>query len=386
MNKQFIFRNIYAEIVRLKAHFPVIILTGPRQSGKTTLCKTMFPDYHYVDVMQASDRSIIDASPENFLKQYSAGLIIDEAQNYPELFSYIKIVADKFPESNFILTGSNNFSLLEKVTESLVGRAATLALLPFSLCEIMDKTNDLSTDTLLFNGGYPAVWANNIPAADVSRQYYNLYIERDVRQLINIKDLSKFQIFVKLCAGRIGTEFNAQSLSNEIGVSYHTINSWLSVLEASYVIFRLQPFYQNIGKRLVKSHKIYFYDTASVCFLLGIETVEQLKSYPLRGAIFENYVLLEFLKNRYNSGKSNNLFFYRDKTQREIDIIQQFGSQYHAYEIKSATAFHTEFIRNLNYLKKLLGDTLSKTQVIYDGDSHFDTHENGVINFRNIQF
>jgi len=382
MNIQFIDRELCYEIKRLKAFFPVIVLTGPRQSGKTTLCKNIFADFHYMDMMRATDRLIIEASPEVFLKQHANGLIIDEAQIYPELFPFIKIVADELPDSNFILTGSNNFSLMEKVTESLAGRAATLVLLPLSLKELRDEKSLLPTDTILFNGGYPAVWAKNIPAADVSRQYYNLYIERDVRQLINVKDLSNFQIFIRLCAGRIGTEFNAQSLSNEIGISHHTVNHWLSVLEASYLIFRLLPFYQNIGKRLVKAPKIYFYDTAVVCFLLGIETPEQLKTHPLRGAIFENYVVLEFLKNRYHHGKSNNLFFYRDQSQREVDIVQQFGHQYCAYEVKSAVTFHSEFTGNLNYLKKLLCDTLIKTRVIYDGDTYLDTPENGVVNFR----
>jgi predicted AAA+ superfamily ATPase len=386
MDKQFINRELDKEIKRLKAYFSVIVLTGPRQSGKTTLIKKMFPDFHYMDMMRATDRQIIESSPEIFLRQHAAGLIIDEAQNYPELFPYIKIVADELPNSNFILTGSNNFSLMEKVTESLAGRAATLALLPLSLQELGDEKAKSSTETLLFNGGYPAVWAKEIPSADVSRQYYNLYIERDVRQLINVKDLSKFQIFIRLCVGRIGTEFNAQSLSNEIGISHHTVNNWLSVLEASYLIFRLQPFYQNIGKRLVKAPKIYFYDTAIICFLLGIETLEQLKTHPLRGAIFENYVVLEFLKNRYNAGKTNNLFFYRDKSQCEIDILQQFGCQYNAYEVNSSTTFHSEFTGNPNYLKKLLGDTLVKRQVIYDGDTGLDTSENGIMNFRNIVF
>ena len=384
MNTQFITRELHAEVTRLKTHFPVIVLTGPRQSGKTTLSKNIFAGYHYVDMMRASDRQIMEVSPELFLRQHASGLIIDEAQNGPELFPYIKIVADELPHSNFILTGSNNLSLMEKVTESLAGRAATLALLPLSLSELGDEKANSPTDVLLFNGGYPAVWAKNIPAADVSRHYYNLYIERDVRQLINVKDLSKFQIFIRLCAGRIGTEFNAQSLSNEIGISHHTVNHWLSVLEASYLVFRLLPFYQNIGKRLVKTPKIYFYDTAIVCFLLGIETPEQLKTHPLRGAIFENYVVLEFLKNRTHAGKSNNLLFYRDQTQREIDILQQFGHRYNAYEIKSATTFHSDFTNNLNYLKNLLGDTLVKRAVVYDGDSDLAAIENGVVNFRRI--
>ena len=386
MNKQIINRALESEIKRLKSYFSVIVLTGPRQSGKTTLSKMLFADFHYVDVMRVTDRHIIESSPEVFLRQYADGLIIDEAQHYPELFPYIKIVADELPNSNFILTGSNNFLLMEKITESLAGRAATLALLPLSLHELGDEEAKLPTDTLLFNGGYPAVWAKDIPAADMIRQYYNSYIERDVRQLVNVKDLSRFQVFIRLCAGRIGTEFNSQALSNEVGVSYHTINHWLSVLEASYLVFRLQPFYQNIGKRLVKTPKIYFYDTAVVCFLLGIETPEQLPTHPLRGAIFENYVVLEFLKNRYNAGKTNNLFFYKDKSQREIDILQQFGSQYNAYEVKSSTTFHSEFSSNLNYLKKIFRDTLVKRQVIYDGNSDLDTSENGVVNFRKISF
>ncbi len=385
MKKHFIYRELDVEIKRLKSYFPVIVLTGPRQSGKTTLSKNLFPDFHYVDMMRAADRERIAVAPEDFLKQYASGLIIDEAQNYPELFPYIKIVADELPGSNFILTGSNNFSLMEKVTESLAGRAATLSLLPFSLKELGEDKAKLPTDTLLFNGGYPAVWANNIPASDVSRQYYNTYIERDLRQLINIKDLSKFQIFIRLCAGRSGTEFNAQSLSNEIGVSVPTIQEWISVLEASYVIFRLHPFFENIGKRLIKAPKIYFYDTGLICFLLGIETPEQLKNHPLRGGIFENYVVLEFLKERFNAGKPSNLFFYRDKSKHEIDIVQQFGYQYRAYEIKSAKTFHSDFLNNLKYLKNLLGERLLSTKVIYDGATGLNINENGIINFRNVK-
>ena len=379
--KRFIYRELYDEIKRLKSYFPVVVLTGPRQSGKTTLSKNLFPDYHYIDVTRVADREQIATAPEEFLKKYANGLIIDEAQNYSELFPSIKIVADELPDSSFILTGSNNFSLMEKVTESLAGRAATLTLLPFSLKELGDEKAKLPTETLIFNGGYPAVWANNTPSSDVSRQYYNTCI----RKLVKIRDLNKFQTFIRLCAGRIGTEFNAQSLSNEIGISVPTIQEWLSVLEASYVIFRLQPFFENIGKRLIKSPKIYFCDTGLVCFLLGIETPKQLTTHPLRGAIFENYVVLEFLKNRYNAGKPNNMFFYRDKSQREIDIVQQFGYQYRAYEIKSATTFHSDFFNNLKYLKNLLGDRLLSTKVIYDGSNELNIDENGTINFRNTK-
>jgi predicted AAA+ superfamily ATPase len=189
-----------------------------------------------------------------------------------------------------------------------------------------------------------------------------------------------------LCAGRIGNEFNASALANEIGVSVHTINEWLSTLEASYVLFRLHPFYRNIGKRLIKTPKIYFYDTGLVCFLLGIENEQQLKTHPLRGPIFENLIMLEFVKNRFNAAKAPNIYFYRDKSQREVDIVQEFGSHYQAYEIKSAKAFHKDFINNLQYLKSILGDLIATTQVIYDGETDINIPENGMINFRNLSF
>lgn len=196
--------------------------------------------------------------------------------------------------------------------------------------------------------------------------------------------MSAFQIFIQLCAGRIGSEFNANSLSAEVGVTVKTIQEWQGILEASYVVFRLPPFYKNIGKRLVKSPKIYFYDTAIVCFLLGIENETQLKTHPLRGAIFENYVILEFLKGRFNTGNTNNLLFYRDKSQREVDLVQEFGHQYRAYEIKSAESFNSDFFKNLDYLKKILGENLLSTNLIFDGKTEIDSPDNGTLNFRNI--
>jgi len=330
-------------------------------------------------------REQIAVEPEQFLIQYAKkGIIIDEAQQYPELFSYIQVVADEHPDYRFVLTGSSNFALMHRITQSLAGRAAMFTLLPLSLAELQEQRM-LDTDTLMFNGGFPAVWSKKIPAYDVCRNYYNTYIERDVRNLINIKDSSKFQTFMRLCAGRASCEFNASALSSEIGVAVSTISEWLSVLEASYVLFRLPPFYKNIGKRLIKTPKIYFYDTGMICYLNGIETEQQLTTHPLRGAIFENFAVLEFLKNRFNSGKDSNLYFYRDQSQREVDIVQEFGNQYQAYEVKSAKAFHTSFLDTLKYLKSVMGnDTLVKTQVIYDGEIELNIPENGMINIRNI--
>jgi predicted AAA+ superfamily ATPase len=386
MSNSFIARNLHKELERISKLYSVVVVTGPRQSGKTTLCKNLFADYHYVDTDKPNVRVQIAASPEKFLKQYAKGIIIDEVHQYPELLSYIKVIVDEIPKYHFVLTGSSNFSLMEKVMQSLAGRAATVTLLPFSLKELGRRTKAADTNSLLFNGGYPAVWAKKIPVQDVSKNYYNTYIERDVRQLMNVKDMTKFQTFIRLCAGRVGTEFNASTLSNEIGISVPTVNEWLSVLEASYIIFRLPPFYRNIGKRLVKTPKIYFCDTGLVCFLLGIENEKQLATHPLRGAIFENLVVLEFFKDRFNKGKLSNLFYYRDKSQREVDIVQEQGNNLYAYEIKSSEVFHATFLNNLNYLKNLLGNNLVSAQLIYDGDMEIDTHENGSVNFRNVKF
>jgi predicted AAA+ superfamily ATPase len=386
MANLFIDRDLKEEIISQSRYFPVITITGPRQSGKTTLCKQMFPDYHYVNLEDIAKTEIIKQNPKAFLEIHSQGLIVDDVQQYPDLFSYVQVVVDENPESHIVLIGSSNFALLQRVTQSLAGRTAVLTLLPLSLSELGKERLTASTDTIMLNGGYPSVWAENIPVQTVSKNYYNTYIERDLRQLINIKDLSKYQVFIRLCAGRTGTEFNASALSNEVGVSVPTIHEWLSTLEASYIVFRMPPFFRNVGKRLIKSPKIYFYDTGLLCFLLGIENENHLQTHPLRGAIFENMVVLEFLKNRFNAGKLSNLYFYRDKSQREIDVVQEFADTFKAYEIKSASAFHPDFMHNLNYLKDLLNEKLTSTQVIYDGEIELKSSENGIVNFRNISF
>lgn len=385
MSINYIKRAIESELLRLATHYPVLIVTGPRQSGKTTLCKYSFKDFTYVNLEDLTLREQIAISPKSFLLQHANGIIIDEAQHFPEIFSFIQVIVDEYPNSHFVLTGSNNLSMMEKVTQSLAGRSATLTLLPLSFGELVNLW-DLSTDTILIRGTFPAIWAKKIPAQDLYRHYYNTYIERDVRQLIKVKDLIKFQVFIRLCAGRIATELNANALANEVGVSAHTILEWISVLEASYIIFRLPPYYRNLKKRLIKTPKLYFCDTGLCCFLLGIENEKQLGVHPLRGALFENAVVLEFIKHRYNSGKSPNLFFYRDKSQREIDLIQEFGNEVHAYEIKSSRSFHKDFLKNLVFFKQLLGENLVLTRIIYDGEQDLESNECGMVNFRNLKF
>lgn len=376
-------RKLIVEAESLIKHFSVLTITGPRQSGKTTLCKIVFEKYKYVNLEDLQVRELIAASPKSFLIENSQGLIIDEAHYLPELFSYIQVLVDEDKSRRFVLTGSSNFSLINEVTQSLAGRVAILNLLPLSLTELGEKLN-LPTDELLIRGGYPAVWNNSAPFADIYRNYYSSYIERDVRQLSNIKDVSNFQRFIKLCAGRIGCEFNASSFANELGVSVPTIQDWLSILETSFVIYRLQPYFRNQGKRLIKSPKIYFYDTGLVCYLLGIENVSHLNTHPVRGNLFENLIVIEFLKCRYNQGKEANVYFYRDNQQKEVDIVQENAGKLSIYEIKSAKDFHKDFLKGLLYFRKIFPLDVESSMLIYDGTMENPSNENGLLNFRSL--
>lgn len=375
-----IYRELTAELLRINASFPVLILTGPRQSGKTTLCKMAFPNYRYVNLENPDTREEIVADPLTFLKGNSNGMILDEAQQYPELFSYIQVLVDEDKTMRFILSGSNNFTLMEKITQSLAGRAALLTLLPLSIKEI---NNGISTDELMFRGFYPSVWGDGREPYDVYSNYYRTYIERDLRQLINIKDLDLFRQFVRLMASRVANEFNASRISNEIGIDVKTVQHWSSILTTSYIAFTLPPYYRNIGKRIVKAHKLYFFDTGLVCYLLGLESHEQLATHPLRGALFENMVVAEFHKRRFNKGKTPHLFYYRDNTQKEIDLIEEpsYG-QIQAYEIKSAKRFNTQFSAGIDYLRKLYGDSVTSGEILYDGDETIAIKENKCRNWR----
>ena len=253
-------RKIEHELLRLKGVFKVVTVTGPRQSGKTTLCKMAFPDYNYINLEDEIVLTEIELNRKSYIERYCHGLIIDEVQRMPELLSTVQVVVDTVPDCNIVLTGSNNLLLSQKVTQSLAGRTAVLNLLPLSLSELNENDLELSDYDIMFRGFYPAVWSNHVPATDAYRQYYNTYIQRDIRQLSNIRHLNEFRQFIVISASRIGCEFNAQSISNELGVSQPTVQEWTNVLEATFVAFRLQPFYRNIGKRLVKTPKVYFYD------------------------------------------------------------------------------------------------------------------------------
>lgn len=365
---EYIPRKMTSAIERGAKYFPVVVLTGPRQSGKSTLCKHVFSEYSRYNLEDLGLRENIAHDPKGFIDNCDEHVVIDEVQHLPELFSYIQLAVDENPGRRFILTGSSNFALMESITQSLAGRAALYTLLPLALDEV-GEYRDSSTETLLFNGLYPSVVTASRPADLFYPNYYSTYIERDVRQLKNITDISAFQTFVRLLAGRCGTEFNASGLSVEVGVSAPTIKSWMSVLQTSYIAFLLPPYFVNLNKRLTKTPKVYFYDTGILCYLLGLEEPYQLATHPLRGSVFENLAVNELLKKRYNAGKLPNLTFYRENSGREADIVMESPAGLDLIEVKMSKSWNKGFVKNLDYLKNLLGDQVAHTSVVYDGET-----------------
>lgn len=370
-----------AEALRV---FRVVVITGPRQSGKTTLCRAMLPGYTYINLEEPALREQVAADPKAYIDAHTEGLIIDEAHTLPQLFSYIQVAVDAHPERRYVLTGSSNFQVLQRTAQSLAGRAALFRLMPMSLGETAGLRSGLSDDAILLRGGYPAVWCDDQPPKLMYANYHATYVERDVRQLLNIGDLAAFQHFMRLVAGRVGSEFNASALSNAVGVSAKTAKAWLSVLEASYIVFTLPPFFENIGKRLTKSPKVYFTDTGLLCYLLGIEEERQLAVHPLRGSVFENLVVAEAMKAAANAGSEPRLFFYRDRSQHEVDLLLARGWEYEAYEIKSSSTFTTSFLSGLAYLKGLLGGRLTRSAVVYAGLSGPSKPEEAVVNYQDF--
>lgn len=363
----YIERKISNSVVRAAKYFPVITITGPRQSGKSTLCRHLFDGYQRYNLEDVALREKVSVDCKAFLNNCGNNVVIDEVQNVPNLFSYIQIAVDENPSRKFVLTGSNNFSLMEKITQSLAGRSALFTLLPFAMEEVMEYAAR-PTDDLLTGGLYPSVVTDKIPYDLFYPNYYTTYIERDVRQLKNITDIAAFQNFMHLTAGRCGCEFNASQLGVEVGKTSPTIKGWMSVLQTSYIAFLLNPFYANLNKRLTKTPKLYFYDTGLLCFLLGITEPGQLANHPLRGNIFENLAVVELLKKRFNIGKLSNLCFYRENSGREADIVKEEGDKLDLYEIKSSKTYNKSFERNLIYLNELLSPKVRHRTIVYDGE------------------
>ncbi len=382
----FISREIYYELVEACNTFPVVTITGPRQSGKTTLLKNVFPEKKYVSLEDPDIRQLATSDPRSFLSQSDSGLIIDEIQRVPELVSYIQGIVDNLQiPGYYILSGSQQFELSQTISQSLAGRTAILRLLPFSIHEIQVVSANLTVDELLYKGFYPRTY--NQPPVNPSR-YYNsyleTYIERDLRQLINVKDLRQFELFVRLCAGRVGQIFVASNLANEVGVTVPTIQSWLSILEASYIVYLLRPLHANINKRLTKSPKIFFYDVGLAAFLSGINEPYQFFTSPLKGPLFENLVVMEMLKNKYNHFKSYQLYFYRESNNNEVDLILDYSTHLDAIEIKSSQTFDKSFLKGLNHIRTVLTQKIRNTTVCYSGEIEQVTGNNKLVNYKNI--
>lgn len=375
-------RALKAAVEENLRYFSAVTVTGPRQSGKTTLIREMFPDKPYFSLENPDTLDYALTDPVSFLGQYPDGMVLDEVQNAPQLLSYLQGVIDSRREARYILSGSSQFNLLKSVTQSLAGRTAMLELLPLSLEEIAPAT--MSVDRLLTTGFYPAIHAGeNIPRLFYPA-YVSTYLERDVRQLQAVKDLRQFQTFVRLCAGRIGSIFNASELSGEVGIAVNTVKAWLSILQASYIVFLLPPYHSNTKTRLVKSPKLYFYDVGLASYLLRIDGEEQMRTNRMRGHLFENMVIADCVKRLANGGKTADLMFYRDSHGNETDLLIPDGDRLTAVEIKSSQTYNSSFEQGLTRLKERLGDTLGRRVVVYDGQLERRDAEIELLNYRSF--
>ncbi|WP_373493449.1 ATP-binding protein [Aquiflexum sp.] len=361
-------REAEKELRLLSKQFKAVAVVGPRQSGKTTLTRALFPSKTYVSLENPDTRQFAEQDPRGFLAQYTEGAILDEAQRVPAIFSYLQQLLD---ESNaagrFILTGSNNFLLQQNIVQSLAGRLAYLYLLPFSVNEL--KSGDLLPKTLnemLFTGSYPPVFQQEIAPEKWFPNYIKTYVERDVRLIKNISNLGDFERFLRLCAGRVGQLLNKSSLGIEVGVDSKTIDAWLTILESSFIIHLLKPHHQNFNKRLVKMPKLYFHDTGLVCALLGIQNPLQIQTHPLRGSLFENFVIGEFIKMQYNLGNQGRLYFWRDNKGNEIDLIIDNGDKLYPIEIKAGQTITQTYFKGINFWNNLT--TTTGGTIIYAGD------------------
>ncbi len=366
-------------------YFSVLTVTGPRQSGKSTLLKHLFPEAVTYSLKDIQVREFALNDPVAFLGQTDKPLFIDEIQKAPNLIEYIQGIVDNLPERKFLLSGSSQFEVMKGVSESLAGRSGVYELMPMSFSETSGISSAKDLDTLLFDGFYPAVCSGK----NVSRLYYpsyvKTYLEKDVRDLLNIKDMMQFLRFMKLCAARVGSIFNASELSGEVGVDSKTIASWLSVLQASYIIYLLPPYHENISKRLVKSPKLYFCDPGLACHLLDIESPRQLSRDKMRGNIFENFIVMEAVKHRMNSGKDGGVFFYRDSNQNEVDLLIKEEGEITALEVKSSQTYSPSFEATLRKLSGWIKTPLRRKGVVYAGDFENTAGDIGVINYKHLE-
>lgn len=379
-------RLLQPHLIRLAQQYPVVTMTGPRQSGKTTLCQATFPEYDYVNLEDISIRDFANNDPRGFLAQFDHGVVLDEIQRAPNLPSYIQTIVDQQEKcGQFILTGSQQFELTESINQSLAGRTALLKLLPLAYNELYDSHKPASIADIIYSGFYPRIFDKQLNPTEALSFYLSTYVERDIRTLINIQNLSSFERFLKICATQVGQLTNYTTIANDCGIDQKTVKSWISVLEASYIIFQVRPHHQHFRKRITKSSKLYFYDVGLVAYLLGISSKDHVNSHPLRGLLFENFIVSEFLKNRYNNVKDNNLYFYRDSSGREVDLILDYGVELYSVEIKSSETMNYDFLSGLSYYKNLAEKINTKRILIYAGNDSYETNGVKVCSYKDMQ-
>ena len=377
-------RKLEKNLRRWAKQYPVITVTGPRQSGKTTLCRSVFSSYSYCSLEDVDNRIYAREDPRGFLSEYADGVIIDEIQHAPDLVSYIQTLVDEKPDpGQYILTGSRQFEMMERVSQSLAGRTAIARLYPFSLEELNIDNNKVSLDQMLYTGFYPGINVRSLNPTEAFSFYVATYLERDVRQILSVTDIDRFELFLKLCATRTGQILNMQSIGNDCGITHNTVKSWLSVLQASGIIKLLQPWHGNLGKRLIKSPKLYFYDTGLVCYLLGILNADHLRSHPLRGHLFETFVVAEAQKQIAHSALPSKLWFYRDSNGNEVDLIVEKGVSYDIYEIKSAATISSDFYKGIKLLKGEVSG-IDSASIVYNGGQMQFRNQVNVLPWRNL--
>jgi predicted AAA+ superfamily ATPase len=397
----FIARHITKQLLALSRQYPVLTLTGPRQSGKTTLVKSEFPKARYISLEAPDQRAFAHEDPRGFLEQFSESVILDEVQRVPDLFSYIQVMVDQSPRpGRFILTGSQNFLLLNNISQTLAGRCAVLHLLPLALTELKNsdalvpeslatvpkKREKADGDLLktLHAGMYPRVHDQKLDAAVWMANYVQTYIERDVREILNIGDAEAFYRFLRLCAGRAGQLLNLSSLAADCGISHATARRWLSLLEASFIVYLLRPYHRNYNKRLIKSPKLYFTDTGLLCYLLRIRTSDDLASHGSRGAVFETFIISELLKSYFNNAREAHMYFWRDSTGHEVDVMIEGAKGPLPIEIKSAQTVASDFMDSLDYWRKLADASAGPAVLIYGGDESYTRSGIAVHSWRDV--
>lgn len=378
-------REIQSKLSDFHKYYPVITVTGPRQSGKTTLVKSTFKDLPYISLETLTVRNRAIEDPLLFLKNFPKGAVLDEVQKAPELFSYIQDIVDNNDKIRFVLTGSQNFLMLENISQSLAGRTAIVKLLPFSMKEIKNTLFEIDdVYEYIYQGSYPRLYDKKIPASRYYSDYIATYIERDVRSIKYIENLTTFNLFIKLCAGRVGQLLNINSLASDTGITFNTAKKWLSVLKTSYILYTVEPYHKNYKKRLVKSSKLFFYDTGIVCNLLNIRSAKQLETHYMRGNIFENFIINELIKNGLNQGENTNLYFWRDNHGKEIGCIIEQAEKILAIEIKSGMTYNSDFFKNIIHWNKISKTAVENNYVVYGGADSFQTKHGSLIRWKDI--